>query len=190
MWDENARPVATIASLPLVDEVPIHGVALGPRGVSWRATAPHTLFWIEALDGGNPVAKAPHRDRLMRLEAPFTGEPQEIFKAEHRIVGWQSGWGADGGTLMLTQRERMRRWRYTWLLDVGNGTARPWFDLNESDRYTSPGFALRRPLPNGSWVLHQKGAAVYFSGSGATDQGDRPFGIGGDLVLIFEFQEK
>jgi hypothetical protein len=26
------------------------------------------------------------------------------------------------------------RWRYTWLLDVDEGTAKPWFDLNEKDR--------------------------------------------------------
>jgi dipeptidyl aminopeptidase/acylaminoacyl peptidase len=175
VWDDGGQPVATVASLPLADQVPTHGVPLGPRDVSWRATAPHTLFWVEALDGGNPVAEAPHRDRLMRLEAPFTGEPQEVFEAEHRIVSWQGGWGAEGGTLMLTQRERMRRWRYTWLLDVDEGTARPWFDLNEDDRYASPGDPELRPLPNGRWVLHQRGDAVYFSGSGATDQGDRPF---------------
>jgi dipeptidyl aminopeptidase/acylaminoacyl peptidase len=174
VWDEHARPVATIASLPLANEVPIHGVPLGPRGVSWRATAPRTLFWVEALDGGNPVAKVPHRDRLMRLEPPFTGEPEEVFRAEHRIVSW-NGWGADDGTLVLGQRERMRRWRYAWLLDVDAGTARPWFDHNESDRYSSPGSPKRRQLPNGEWVLHQKGDAVYFSGSGGTDKGDRPF---------------
>ncbi len=175
VWDEDGQPVASIASLPLADQVPTHGVPLGPRDVSWRPTAPHTPFWVEALDGGNPVAEVPHRDRLMRLEAPFTGEPEEIFRAEHRIVSWKSGWGAEGGTLMLTQRERMRRWRYTWLLDVDEGTSRLWFDLNEDDRYTSPGSALRRPLPNGGWVLRQKGDAVYFSGSGASDEGDRPF---------------
>ena len=175
VWDTDGKRVETIASLPLADEVPIHGVPLGPRGAAWRATAPHTLYWVEALDGGNPVAEATHRDRLMRLGAPFTGEPEEVFRAEHRIVSWQGGWGAEGGTLMLTQRERIRRWRYTWLLDVDKGTSRLWFDLNESDRYTSPGSALHRLLPNGGWVLHQKGDAVYFSGSGATDEGDRPF---------------
>jgi dipeptidyl aminopeptidase/acylaminoacyl peptidase len=175
VWDESAKPVATIASLPLADEVPIHGVPLGPRGVTWRATAPHTLFWVEALDGGNPVAEAPHRDRLMHLEAPFTGEPEEVFRAEHRIVSWQSGWGAEDGTLMLTQRERMRRWRYTWLLDVDKGTSRLWFDLNERDHYASPGYAERRQLRNGEWVLHQNGDAVYFSGRGGTKEGDRPF---------------
>ena len=175
VWDKKGKRVATIASLPLADAVPIHGVRLGPRYASWRATAPHTLFWTEALDGGDPVAEVPHRDRLMRLDAPFTAEPVEVFRAEHRILGYANRWGAEDGTLMLTQRERMRRWRYTWLLDVDAGTSRLWFDRNEDDRYTSPGRPLQRPLANGIWVLHQMGAAVYFSGSGATDQGDRPF---------------
>jgi dipeptidyl aminopeptidase/acylaminoacyl peptidase len=175
VWDGRGKPVATIVSLPLADEVPIHGVPSGSRGVSWRANAPHTLYWVEALDGGNPVAEASHRDRLMRLDAPFTGKPEEVFRAEHRIVSWQGGWGVKGGTLLLSQRERIRRWSYTWLLDVDKGTSRLWFDRNERDSYRSQGSPLRRPLPNGRRVLHQKGDSVYFSGSGATDKGDRPF---------------
>ena len=175
VWDKKGYPVAAIASLPLADQVPTHGVRVGPRDVSWRATAAHTLYWVEALDGGNPVVKAAHRDRLMRLGVPFDGEPEEVFRAEHRIASWQGGWGAEGGTLVLTQRERIRRWQYTWLLDVDKRTARLWFDLNQSDRYKSPGRPLRRPLANGRWVLHQKGDAVYFSGSGSTVKGDRPF---------------
>jgi len=175
VWDRTGKPVVTVASLPLADEVPIHGVPIGPRDAAWRSTAPHTLYWVEALDGGNPVAEATHRDRLMRLEAPFDGKPEEVFRAEHRIVSWHDGWGAEGGTLMLTQRERIRRWRYTWLLDVDTGASRLWFDLNENDRYNSPGSAALRQLPNGRRVLHQKGDAVYFHGSGATDEGDRPF---------------
>ncbi len=175
VWDSDGKPVATVASLPVADQVPIHGVPVGPREPSWRATVPHELFWLEALDGGNPVAKATHRDRLVRLRAPFTAAAEEVFRAEHRIEDWQGGWGADGGTLVLTQRERMRRWLYTWVLDVDAGTSRPWFDLNEDDRYRSPGRPVRRPLPNGQWVLRQQGDAVFFAGSGATDQGDRPF---------------
>ncbi len=175
VWTPDGTRVATVASLPLADQVPIHGVPTGPRGASWRATAPHQLYWVEALDGGNPVAEATFRDRLMRLEAPFTGQPEEVFKAEHRIVDWQDGWGAEGGTLMLVQYERIRRWTYSWLLDVDDGTSRLWYDLNVSDRYNSPGSPVTRLLPNGRSVLHQKGEAVFFSGSGATDQGDRPF---------------
>ena len=167
--------ITKIASLPLADAVPIHGVTMGPRSVAWRPTAPHTLFWVEALDGGDPVAKVSHRDRLMSLKAPFTEQAIEVFKAEHRIQPWRSVWDADNGTLVLTQRERMRRWRYVWLLDVDQGTSRLWFDLDEDDRYGDPGNPVTHPLPNGHRVLRKKGDAVYFRGSGATAEGDRPF---------------
>lgn len=175
VWDADGKPVAGIASLPLANQVPIHGVPMGPRSVSWRPTAPHTLFWVEALDGGNPVAKVTHRDKLMCLKAPFKKNPKEVFRAQHRIQPWRNAWGAKGGTLMLTQRERMKRWRYVWLLDVDRGKSRLWYDLNESDRYNDPGYPVFKLLPNGQKVLRQKGNGVYFRGTGATDQGDRPF---------------
>ena len=175
VWNNKGEFVANIASLPLANEVPIHGVPLGPRSVSWRPTAPHMLYWIEALDGGNPVAEVSHRDHLMLQDAPFTEEPKEVFKAEHRIQTWSLAWGAEDGMLMLTQRERIRRWRYVWLLDVDEGTSRPWFDLDEDNRYEDPGYPLFRQLNNGRRVLRQKENAIYFRGSGATDKGDRPF---------------
>jgi len=175
VWNEKGELVKTIASLPLANEVPAHGEPEGPRSVSWRPTAPHTLYWVEALDGGDPVAEVSHRDKLMFLEAPFKDEPKEVFRAEHRIQPWRFAWGAEDGMLMLTQRERIRRWRYVWLLDVDKGTSRQWFDLDESDRYNDPGSPVFQQLPNGKRVMRQKGDAVYFRGSGATKQGDRPF---------------
>lgn len=175
VWDNTGERVATVASLPVADAVPVHGVPVGPRSVAWRPTAPHSLFWVEALDGGDPVAEATHRDRLMRLDAPFSREAEELFKAEHRILPWRNAWGDDDGLLMLTQRERIRRWVYVWLLDVDEGTARLWYDLDEDDRYNDPGDPLYRPLPNGQWVMRQNNGSVYFTGSGATEQGDRPF---------------
>ena len=174
VWNESGERVASIASLPVADAVPVQGVTLGPRSIAWRATAPHMLFWVEALDGGDPLAEVPHRDRLMRLDAPFAAAPEEVFRAEHRIRG-VGAWGAEGGMLMLTQRERMNRRIYVWLLDVDEGTSRLWYDRDEDDRYGDPGSPVFRPLPNGEWVLRQEGDAVFFRGSGATDQGDRPF---------------
>lgn len=175
VWNEKGAFVAKIASLPLADNVPVHGERQGPRTVSWRPTAPNSLFWVEALDGGDPTAKVSHRDRLMSLSAPFTGEPKEVFKAEHRIIPYLNAWGAESGLLILTQNERMRRWNYTWLLDVDKGTSRLWYDLNQSDRYNNPGSPLMRQLPNGKYVFHEKDGAVYYRGSGSTDKGDRPF---------------
>jgi len=173
VWNAAGEKVAHVVSLPLADAVPTQGVAEGPRRLAWRATAPHTLYWVEALDGGDPMAEVPHRDRIMRLDAPFAGEAEEVFRAEHRIYG--SGWGAEDGTFMFVQYERMRRWLYVWLLDVEDGTSRVWYDRDVSDRYGDPGFPIFRPLPSGHMVMHQVGDEVYFRGDGATEQGDRPF---------------
>lgn len=172
VWNMKGELVKTVVNHPLANEVPVHGVIMGPRSVSWQPTAPHTLYWREALDGGNPVAKAKFRDRLMRWEAPFKKEPEEVFKAEHRIRSTQ--WGPDG-MLMLTQRERMKRWRYVWLLDVNKGTSSPWFDLDEDDRYNDPGYPLYTQLDNGKYVIKVEDGSIYFRGSGGTKDGDRPF---------------
>jgi dipeptidyl aminopeptidase/acylaminoacyl peptidase len=175
VWDADGEVVAKIYSHPLADAIPVHGEIEGPRSISWRPTAPHTLYWVEALDGGDPMAEVSHRDRLMRLHAPFQGEAEEVFRAEHRIQPWMNAWAEEGGLLMLTENERVRRWRYVWLLDVDKGTSRLWFDMDQSDRYNDPGRPVLRQLPNGQRVMHQKKNEVYFLGSGATDQGDRPF---------------
>ena len=173
VWTADGEPVAKVASLPLADEVPPHGVPTGPRSVQWRNTAPHELYWVEALDGGDPMAEVPHRDRLMRLDAPFAGEPEEVWRAEHRIFGWL--WAGEDDILMVRVYERMRRRFYAWLLDVEQNTARLWYDRDIGDRYGDPGRPVMRQLPNGQWVMRQRGEAVYFSGDGATEGGDRPF---------------
>src|SRR5262245_26003769 len=67
VWDARGEPVATVARLPVSDEVPQQGVPTGARDVDWQPLQPATLVWAEALDGGDPLAKVPHRDRLMRV---------------------------------------------------------------------------------------------------------------------------
>jgi len=173
VWDLKGNLVKTIVNHPIANEVPIHGVITGPRNVSWQPTAPHTLFWREALDGGDPVAEADFRDKLMRWVAPFDTEAEEVFKAEHRIQ--MTMWGESDGMLMVYQRERMKRWRYVWLLDVNKGTSKQWFDLDESDRYNDPGYPLFTQLDNGKYVIKVEDGSIYFRGSGGTKDGDRPF---------------
>jgi len=173
VWDLDGNLVKTIVNQPLANEVPTRGVITGPRNVSWQPTASHTLFWREALDGGDPMAKVDFRDKLMRWEAPFKGQPDEVFKAEHRIQ--MTMWGQDDGMLMVYQRERMKRWRYVWLLDVDKNTSKLWFDLDENDRYNDPGYPLFTQLENGKYVIKVEDGSIYFRGSGGTKDGDRPF---------------
>ncbi|HSD66285.1 MAG TPA: S9 family peptidase, partial [Vicinamibacteria bacterium] len=87
VWDVGGHRVATVADLPVSDEVPRQGVPTGPRRVAWQPLASATLLWVEALDGGDPTRKVPHRERLMTFVAPFTAAPAEVTRLAQRFVG-------------------------------------------------------------------------------------------------------
>src|SRR5579864_2155162 len=91
IWNSAGAVVFRVASLSLPERVPLGGVEPGPRQFRWIASEPTSLMWVQALDGGNPKEKVPHRDRLLAIKAPFKGEPSEIFKTEQRFTGIQFG---------------------------------------------------------------------------------------------------
>src|SRR5262249_31508946 len=86
VWDSSGKLEYKLASVPLADHVPVEGVITGPRDAEWAPAQPATLVWAEALDGGDPKTKAPYRDHLLLLSAPFTGQPQELVKLEQRYT--------------------------------------------------------------------------------------------------------
>jgi dipeptidyl aminopeptidase/acylaminoacyl peptidase len=176
VWDRQGKIVHTVATLPSQEGVPIEGVPTGPRAVRWRPTTPATLVWAEALDGGNPKAKAAHRDRLLSLPAPFRGEPAELLRFEHRYTGAIT-WGERDGLAFVSDYDRDRRWQRTFLIQADRLEAAPRLVWERSvrDRYRHPGTPLLRTLPNGERVLWQSGNSIYLAGSGASPGGDYPF---------------
>jgi dipeptidyl aminopeptidase/acylaminoacyl peptidase len=180
IWNLKGEVVASIASLPLADQVPIEGVPTGPRGFQWQPTEPAMLLWVEALDDGDPKKKVPHRDKVMMLDVATLakGNPtptQEVARMEHRYAGIT--WGEKNGLALLRDYDRDRRWSRTFLFNV-NVPQEPHqllFDRSINDRYGDPGTPLMKPLPNGQRVLWQDGDNIYLSGSGASPKGDRPF---------------
>nr|MBP7635754.1 PD40 domain-containing protein [Candidatus Ozemobacteraceae bacterium] len=75
-----------VANLAAGEQIPINGVATGPRSVQWTPLMPATLFWAEALDGGDPLATAAFRDRLFTL-APFDAGPAPVTDLPQRFGG-------------------------------------------------------------------------------------------------------
>ncbi|HEY6277129.1 MAG TPA: prolyl oligopeptidase family serine peptidase [Streptosporangiaceae bacterium] len=174
VWRADGTPVAVVADLPVSDEVPRHGVPTGPRLVSWEERAPASLVWVEALDGGDPVAPARHRDRLFRLAAPFTGEPAAVTDLQHRCLGWYDL--DEPHQLLLMEHDRDRRWLTTWLLDLAApGERRVIFDLSMDDAYGDPGNPLTVLRPDGRRTLLDDGSAIYLRGDGASPDGNHPF---------------
>jgi dipeptidyl aminopeptidase/acylaminoacyl peptidase len=145
----------------------------------WRPTETATLLWVEAMDGGNPKEKAPHRDRILMMKSPFHGEPTEVFETEQRFRGMEFG---EKGSLALVQDyDRNRRWVRTFLVNPDQpGTpsgnqAKVLWSLNVQDRYHSPGEPVTIRLANGERVIHQSGSDIFLSGPGAGPEGERPF---------------
>ncbi len=175
VWDASGRVVHKLASLPLADQIPIEGVPTGPRGVHWRPTDPATLVWTEALDGGDPRRRVPHRDRVLASRAPFEGAPLELARTEHRFAGLT--WGERDGLALLDDYDRDRRWGRTFAIDADRPAepARVIWDLSVQDRYRDPGRPLMRLRPTGHSAILQQGDWIFLSGQGASPEGDRPF---------------
>jgi dipeptidyl aminopeptidase/acylaminoacyl peptidase len=167
VWSRGGDLVRTMAELPLAENVPLNGVLTGPRQYRWHGTAPATLVWAEALDGGDPKADVPYRDRVVGLPAPFSGAPAELVKTQYRF---RSALWTDQGLALVTEYERAKRWTRTWLLD--GDEPRVMVDRSAENRYKDPGTPVMRP---GARTVLQAGNAIYLEGDGASPQGDRPF---------------
>ena len=178
VWDTADRShvlAHTIASLPLADRVPVHGVPLGPREFSWRATDPATLVWAEALDGGDWNVNVPARDKIMLLKAPFDSPAVEITRTEQRYAGFS--WGEKPSIALLIEYDENRHWVRTLVMDVDDLQRKPrlLWDLSTDDRYANPGNPVTRQAPNGFSLIRMDGDSIYLDGTGASPDGDRPF---------------
>ena len=174
VWDRSGRAVHHVASVPLLDNLGVGAVATGPRSLNWRPLQPATLYWAEALDGGNPRNPAQHRDRVMMLAAPFTGAPRELGRTEQRYSGitWTTG-----DVAFLTSYDRPTRMMRAWIFepDDANPEFRKALELNTEDAYNDPGDMVEITTPGGQSAALLVGDWVYLDGQGAGPEGDRPF---------------
>jgi dipeptidyl aminopeptidase/acylaminoacyl peptidase len=174
VWDANGKFVKTIVNLPLQDNLPVQAVPVGPRGYGWVPSESAMLMWAEALDGGDPRKKALHRDKLMTLAAPFSGQAAELLKIEHRFQGRL--FGERDGLMFFYDFNRDTQRRRMFMTDYRNpANVKMISDLNINDRYNDIGQPITKVLPNGVSVVQQKGDDIFLSGAGASPQGDRPF---------------
>ena len=158
-----------LAELPLADDVPVPfgSVRTGRRTINWRSDRPHTLYLVEALDGGDAGAEATHRDLVSTWEAPFEGEPTPLWKTELRYGG--ISWG-DGELAMGEEWWYDTRQVRTWMLQPDAPEAAPKlvFDRSYQDAYADPGSPVFTVGPWGRGVLQQtRDGALLLSGKGA-----------------------
>jgi len=190
VWDAKGTRIATVAELPLRDDVPIQGVPTGPRSIAWRATSPDgpsELVWLEALDGGDPKREAAHRDRMLTVSVADLRdekEPREVTRLEHRFNRMQ--WvGEEGDRALVREYDRDRRWYRTWLLRFDGGAEpRLVFDHSRMDVYGDPGTPVMHRTATGTPLVRVQDGSIFLSGRGASPQGDRPFLDRMDLATL------
>ncbi len=178
VWDAAGNVVREIADLPLQEEIPIarNSVAEGPREVAWRADAPATLAWVEALDGGDARIDAEERDRVYLLDGPFDGEPVALITLALRYSSID--WGHDGLALVSSWWWSTRSIR-VWKVAPGRPSDDPelLFDRSYEDRYGDPGdpVLIRNGYGRRVLLTGDDAHTVFLIGDGASPEGNRPF---------------
>ncbi|MBI5709729.1 MAG: S9 family peptidase [Candidatus Eisenbacteria bacterium] len=181
---DGAR-IATVGDLPLNDRSAISSVApLGPRGWTWAPDGRALWFFSWQDTPGADFFQAvkdtslpqPGTDRLMRLDAPFTGAAAEVATSDFQLE--RMTWTADGKKLLLADGYQPRRRARWWWLAPGEGAAarHPLVSRSVEGVYDDPGRPLMKPIAHGEalWTTSD-GRAVWLAGEGFRPDGQRPF---------------
>ncbi len=174
VWSKSGALEYIVSDAPLQDVIPIEGVPTGPRNIAWRPNERATLVWVEALDGGDPKAKALQRDKWLAFAAPFKGFANELLRTQHRARGLS--WFADPKLVLATDYDRDRRWTRATLHTLDNSAAAIVLeDRSVNDRYGNPGSLLTMTRADGTRVVRRVGDWIYRAGEGDSTEGARPF---------------
>lgn len=162
--------------MPLVEEMPkgFMSVREGPRRIAWRSDHPSTLFWVEALDKGDPAVKVSFRDAVYQQKVPFESEKEHLVKTKERFQGII--WG-DSETAVIYERWWNTRNLRTLFFNpsVPDDDPRLFMERNFQDRYSDPGFFVTEKNEFGRQVLQQINNSVYLLGDGFSKSGKIPF---------------
>lgn len=177
LYDRHGRLVRQLAEQPVAEQLPkgFMAVPTGPRRFQWRADAPATVYWVEALDRGDPGRLADFRDRLFYLEAPFDGPPRRALDTKYRF--FRIEWGGDDLAVVHSRWWRTRREEArVWSPGQPERKAAPLWERSYEDRYSDPGeFVTTRNAWGREVLLRDAQGRLFLAGLGASPQGNMPF---------------
>ena len=178
IWDNNGKLIREIADIPAAENIPkgFDAVREGPRNFSWRADNSSDLYWVEALDKGDPSVETTERDQIFFLTAPFTGNPVKSITTQLRFSGFT--WGKNNFAVI---RELWRKTRKVIISsfspELKNAEKQEIFSYSYEDRYNNPGNFVTITNESGKNVLFfgENNNFLFLSGRGASPEGDKPF---------------
>ncbi len=178
IWSKDGSPVKVLAEIPLAENIAkgFDAVRTGPRSFTWRSDTPASIYWVKALDEGDPKKEVELRDRIYFIEAPFTSDAVEGPATKYRYRGIM--WGNDD---LAVLGEYWRKTRQTIVSfmdpDEPDKGLKKVFEYSSEDRYNNPGNFISVQNDAGQYVLQfgNKGKSLYLQGQGASPEGNRPF---------------
>lgn len=176
VYDVNGQLIKAVNEVPLVEIMPkgFEAVRTGKRGMRWRDDQPATLWYAEALDGGDPAKTVDYRDEVFTWTAPFNGTPVSIAKTRQRFAGIV--WGNEQIAVLMESWYDTRNSK-TFLFNPSKPAEMPrliW-DRNYQDIYSDPGNFETKENQYGRDVLAIEGEEAFLIGEGHTKDGQFPF---------------
>ncbi len=188
VYDLNGKFIKSINELPLFEVIPkgFMAVQKGKRALEWRADVPASLFFVEALDDGDPQKEVPFRDAIFTWNAPFDQNPTLLTKTIQRFVNVI--WGNETAAIVQDEWYDTRNEK-TYFIKPGvpSEQARIISDRNFQDVYSYPGTFEMRKNHFGKYVLAIEDNNLYRIGEGHSAEGQFPFI---DILNINTFKTK
>ena len=176
VYETTGEMVKVVNEIPLSEVLPKGFMAtrLGKRNMNWRNDKAATLYYVEALDGGNPETEVPFRDEVFSWEAPFNVAPISMLKTIQRFYYIQ--WGTDELAIAYDNWWNTRNTK-TYVFNPSKPTEKPiiLFDRSSQDQYSDPGNFQEKRNQFGKSTLLLEGDNAFLLGDGFTAKGQFPF---------------
>lgn len=171
----EGKELKVINEVALTEVLPkgFMAVRTGKREMNWRADVPATLYFVEALDGGDPQTTVDYRDAVYMWDAPFIAKPHLLMKTKQRFS--HILWGNDNIAVVQDEWYDTRNEK-TYLVCPKNPDKVTLIgDRNFQDIYADPGSFEMRRNECGKYVLSIYKNCLYRLGDGFTAKGQFPF---------------
>jgi dipeptidyl aminopeptidase/acylaminoacyl peptidase len=183
VYTVSGQLVKEVNSIPLVEIMPkgFAAVRTGKRNLYWRDDQPSSLFYVEALDGGDPAKTVEFRDELFSWAAPFETAPTSILKLKQRF---DDVLFSDQNLMIVTDSWYDTRNQKTYLVNLTDNSNKIIFDRNYQDAYGDPGVFQQTKGKWGRDVLSINQNKLVLFGDGFTKDGQFPFIDEFDLTTL------
>lgn len=176
LYDQSGKLLKTMADIPLTEELPkgFMAVRKGKRQIDWRADKPSTIYWVEALDEGDPSIETSHRDVVFQWSVNTGKEPELLCKTKDRFSG--ISWGRDDFAVLYENWWNTRTIT-TLFFNPGNPASTPviFNQRNSQDRYADPGSFATQRSAFGTYTLAFDQDHLIMMGDGYSPEGKFPF---------------